>query len=153
MDTESEPFKGESRTPESPHMVAPPTCHVEESEGSGTFGARSTTTHMAVRVLHVISPGLSTGMVEVAAMSDSAFRKRFRSSYDSSPSPTLPVRKRCRGTSELILGTNSEEDEEVEESLDSNSQSEDVETRVLLQRIRILLQRTRVLLWGSRAPV
>nr|GEZ99029.1 hypothetical protein [Tanacetum cinerariifolium]GFA61667.1 hypothetical protein [Tanacetum cinerariifolium] len=96
MDTESEPFKGESRTPESPHMVAPPTCHVEESEGSGTFGARSTTTHMAVRVLHVISPGLSTGMVEVAAMSDSAFRKRFRSSYDSSPSPTLPVRKRCR---------------------------------------------------------
>nr|GFB49728.1 hypothetical protein [Tanacetum cinerariifolium] len=30
-------------------------------------------------------------------MPDSAFRKRFRSSYDSSPSPTLPFRKRYRG--------------------------------------------------------
>nr|GFC84186.1 hypothetical protein [Tanacetum cinerariifolium] len=29
-------------------------------------------------------------------MPDSAFRKRFRSSYDSSPSPTLRARKRYR---------------------------------------------------------
>nr|GFC59943.1 hypothetical protein [Tanacetum cinerariifolium] len=36
-DTESEPFKGEARTPESPHIVALPTCHVEGSEGSGMF--------------------------------------------------------------------------------------------------------------------
>nr|GFA78335.1 hypothetical protein [Tanacetum cinerariifolium] len=43
------------------------------------------------------------------------------------PSSTLLVRKRYRGTSELILGTDSEEDEEVEESLDSNSKSKDVE--------------------------
>nr|GEX20427.1 hypothetical protein [Tanacetum cinerariifolium] len=41
-DTVSEPFKGKVRTPESPHIVAPPTCHVEESEGFGTSGARST---------------------------------------------------------------------------------------------------------------
>nr|GFB63032.1 hypothetical protein [Tanacetum cinerariifolium] len=77
---------------------------------------------MAVRVPPVISHGLSAGMVEVAAMSDLVFRKRFRS-YDSSPSSTLPVRKRYRGTSELILGTDTEE---VEESSDSDSESEDV---------------------------
>nr|GEY80111.1 hypothetical protein [Tanacetum cinerariifolium] len=112
-DTESEPFEDlvETETPKSPHTVAsptslidstPPTCHVEESEHSNTS--------------------------EVAAMSDSAFRKRFRSSYDSSPSPTLPVRKRYRGTSELILDTDEEEeDEEAEESLDSDNESEDID--------------------------
>nr|GFB88668.1 hypothetical protein [Tanacetum cinerariifolium] len=119
------PLKGsDSVTPESPHIVAPPTCHVEESEGSGTSGARSTssdstaplspdhplthttpvlvpiirrTTRMAVRVPPVMSPGLSA------------------------------VRKRYIGTSELILGIDSEEDEEAEESSDSDSESEDVE--------------------------
>nr|GEX56570.1 hypothetical protein [Tanacetum cinerariifolium] len=35
-DNESEPFKGKARKPESPHIVAPPTCQVEEPEGSGT---------------------------------------------------------------------------------------------------------------------
>nr|GFC54010.1 hypothetical protein [Tanacetum cinerariifolium] len=62
-------------------------------------------------------------------MSDSAFRKRFRSLYDSSPSPTLLVRKRYRGTSELILGTDSKQDDEVEEGLDSDSENEDVEDK------------------------
>nr|GEX69076.1 hypothetical protein [Tanacetum cinerariifolium] len=90
-------------------------------EGSGTSGARSTssgstaplspdhpfthttpvlvpilrrTIRMAVYVPLVMSHGLYTGMAEVAAMSDSAFPKRFRSSYDSLPSLTLSVRKR-----------------------------------------------------------
>nr|GEZ12229.1 hypothetical protein [Tanacetum cinerariifolium] len=40
-----------------------------------------------------MSPGISTGIAEVAAMSDLMFHKRFMSSYDSSPSPTLPVQK------------------------------------------------------------
>nr|GFA77248.1 hypothetical protein [Tanacetum cinerariifolium] len=150
-ETVSEPFEGKARTPESPYIVAPPTCHVEESEGCGTFGARSTSsnsiaplspdhplTHttlalvhihrraacMAMRVPPVMSPGLSADMAEVAAMSDFTFHKRFRSSYDSLPSSTLPVWKRYIGTSELVLGTNSMEDEEVEESLDSDSKSE-----------------------------
>nr|GEW39467.1 hypothetical protein [Tanacetum cinerariifolium] len=153
-DTESERFEGEDRTPESPHIVAPPTCHVEESEGFGTSGARSTSSestepllpdhplthttpvlvlilcrsaHMAVCVPPVMSPGLSTDIAEVAAMSDSAFPKRFRSSCDSSPSLTLPVQKRYIGTSMFILGTNYEEDDEVEESLDFDSESEDIE--------------------------
>nr|GFB98219.1 hypothetical protein [Tanacetum cinerariifolium] len=101
-DTESETFEGEARTSKSPHIVSPPTCHVEESEGSGTSGARSTsldstssrlpdhplthttpvlvpilcrTARMVVRDPLVMSPGLSAGMAEVAAMSDLAFRK------------------------------------------------------------------------------
>nr|GEW57262.1 RNA-directed DNA polymerase, eukaryota [Tanacetum cinerariifolium] len=151
-DTESEPFEDpEFETPELPDIVAPPTCHVEESKGSGTFGARSTssdstaplslnhplthttpvfipilprTAYMAVRVLPVMSPGLSVGIAEVTAMPDSTFRKRFMSSYDSSPSPTLPVQKRYRVTSELILGTDSME---TDESSDYDSESEDAE--------------------------
>ncbi|GJR12015.1 hypothetical protein Tco_0794667 [Tanacetum coccineum] len=60
-------------------------------------------------------------------MSESAFRKRFRSSYESSPSvspPDLPSRKRYRGTSELV------EDEEIEETLDFDSVGEDAEDEV-----------------------
>nr|GFB17257.1 hypothetical protein [Tanacetum cinerariifolium] len=136
-DTESEPFEDpESETHESSQIVAPPTCYVEESKGSGTFGARAMssdsttplspdhplthttpvlfpilrrTTRISVRVPPVMSNSLSDSITKVAAMPDSAFRKRFRTSYDSSPSPTVPVWKRYRGTSELILGADSEE--------------------------------------------
>nr|GEW17575.1 hypothetical protein [Tanacetum cinerariifolium] len=152
--TESEPFEGKVMTPESPHIVAPPTCHIEESKESGTSSARSTssdstapllpdhllthttpalvpilrrTTRMFMRVPPTMSPGLSTGIAEMVTMFDSAFRKRFRSPYDSSPSLTLLVQKRYRGKSELILGADSKEDREVEESSDSNSKSEGVE--------------------------
>nr|GFC26259.1 hypothetical protein [Tanacetum cinerariifolium] len=152
MDTESEPFEDqESETHESSHVVAPPTCHVKESEGSGTSGARSMssysttplspdhplthttpilvpilrrTVRMAVHVPPVMSHGLSAGIAEVVAIPDSSFRKRFRSSYDSSPSPTLLVRKRYKGTSELILGADSEE---IDESSDFDSESENAE--------------------------
>nr|GEZ80110.1 hypothetical protein [Tanacetum cinerariifolium]GEZ80126.1 hypothetical protein [Tanacetum cinerariifolium] len=165
MDTESEPFEDIIKT-ESPHIVAPPTCHVGELEGSGTSGARSMssdstaplspdhplthttpalvlslyrTARIAVHVLPAMSPSLSISIAEVAAMPDLAFRKRFRSSYNSSPSPTFPVQKRYRGTSELILDTDSEgeelgnedddeeEDGEVKESSDSDSESEDAD--------------------------
>nr|GFB93121.1 hypothetical protein [Tanacetum cinerariifolium] len=150
--TESEPFKDpESETHESSQIVAPPTCHVEESKGSGTSGARSMssdstaplsadhplthttpvlvpilrrTARISMRVPPVMSPRLSACITKVAAMPDLAFRKRFRSSYDSSPSPTLPVQKRYRGTSELILGVDSEE---IDGSSDSDSESGDIE--------------------------
>ncbi|GKF01741.1 hypothetical protein Tco_0028664, partial [Tanacetum coccineum] len=134
----------------------PPTRHAEESEDSDMSGARSTasdftaplspyhllthtsptlvpflcrTTRMAVRVPLAMSPGLFASIAEVAAMSDSAFRKRFRSSYEISPSstsPNLPSRKRSRGTSKLVED-DEEEDEEVEESSKSDSKSEDTE--------------------------
>ncbi|GJT95006.1 hypothetical protein Tco_1090524 [Tanacetum coccineum] len=85
---------------------------------------------MDVRVPHAMSLGLSAGMAKVAAMYESAFCKRFRSFYESSPSvspPNLPLRKRYRGTSELVEDSNDEEDEEIEESMDSDSMSEDAE--------------------------
>ncbi|GKB99904.1 hypothetical protein Tco_0986041 [Tanacetum coccineum] len=108
----------------------PPTGHAEESEDFDTSGVRSTlsdstaplssnhplthtsptlvpllrrTARMAVHVSPAMSPGLSANIAEVAAMSDSAFRKRFRSS---------PLTR---------------EDEEVDESSDSDSESEDAE--------------------------
>ncbi|GKA47552.1 hypothetical protein Tco_0740435, partial [Tanacetum coccineum] len=85
------------------------------------------TARMAVRVPHAMSSGLFSGMAEVAAMSESMFRKRFRSSYESSPSvspPDLPSRKHYCGTSELVEDS---DDEEIEESMDSDSVSEDAE--------------------------
>ncbi|GKE94601.1 hypothetical protein Tco_1579456 [Tanacetum coccineum] len=75
-------------------------------------------------------------MAELATMSEFAFRKRFRSSYQSSPSvspPDLPSRKRYRGMSELVEDSeedDDEEDAEIEESIDSNSVSEDAEDEV-----------------------
>nr|GEW47025.1 hypothetical protein [Tanacetum cinerariifolium] len=151
-DTESEPFEGQVETPKSPYIVVPPTCHVKDSEGSGTSGVRPTssdftapllpdhplthttpalvlilhrTAHMAMHVSPAMSLGLSAGIAEVSAMSDLLFHNTFRSSYNNSPSPTLPVRKRYRGMSELILDTDSEEDKEVEVSLDFDSVRED----------------------------
>ncbi|GKE73443.1 hypothetical protein Tco_1535484, partial [Tanacetum coccineum] len=64
-------------------------------------------------------------------MSESALRKRFWSSYESSPTvspPDLPSRKCYRGTSELVEDSeddDDEEDEKIEESMDSDSESED----------------------------
>ncbi|GJZ47448.1 hypothetical protein Tco_0601280, partial [Tanacetum coccineum] len=123
-DTKSEPFEDlGTESPESPHIVVSHVGHVEESESSKTSGVGSTssdsttplspdhplthdtpdsvpplrrTARMAVRVQPMMSPGCSARIAEVAAMSDVEFRKRFRSPYEisPSPSPTLPVRKR-----------------------------------------------------------
>ncbi|GKB28512.1 hypothetical protein Tco_0867913 [Tanacetum coccineum] len=83
-------------TPESPFTVAPPTSLPESTPPT---------------------------LVPILPMSESAFRKRFRSYYESSRSsspPDLPSRKRYRGKSELVE-EDDEEDEEIEESLDSDS--------------------------------
>ncbi|GJZ59719.1 hypothetical protein Tco_0615535 [Tanacetum coccineum] len=108
----------------------PPTCHAEESEDSDTFGARFTssdstvplspdhplthtlptlvpflrkTARMVVRVPPAMSPGLSTSIAEVAAMSDSAFLEDDKEEDKE------------------------EEDVEAEESLDFDSENEDAE--------------------------
>ncbi|GJS78406.1 hypothetical protein Tco_0728287 [Tanacetum coccineum] len=70
------------------------------------------TTCMTVRAQPAMSPGLSARVTKAMILSDLAFRKRYRSSYKTpSPSLTLPVRKRYRCTSELILDTETEDDE------------------------------------------
>nr|GEV37537.1 integrase, catalytic region, zinc finger, CCHC-type, peptidase aspartic, catalytic [Tanacetum cinerariifolium] len=83
---------------------------------------------MVVRVLPVMPPGLSASIAEVAAMSNSTFHKRFRSPYDSSPSPTLPVRKRYKGTSELILDTDSDEDKLKDKDTNEDGEDESLDT-------------------------
>ncbi|GKF77685.1 hypothetical protein Tco_0230155, partial [Tanacetum coccineum] len=133
-DTESEPFEDpiDTETPESPLAIAPP-IPLSESTPPVLVPILLRTARMAVRVPHAMSSGLSVDIAEVAAMSKSAFCKRFRSSYESSPSvspPDLHSRKRYRGTSELVEDSkedDDEEDEEIEESMDSDSVSEDVE--------------------------
>ncbi|GJT46107.1 hypothetical protein Tco_0954822 [Tanacetum coccineum] len=86
-----------------------------------------------------MSLGLSTRVAEATTLSDSAFRKRYRSSSETSPSPTaspvLPLGKRYRGTSKLILDTNNEGDdigdedgeEEEDKSLDLDDEREGTE--------------------------
>ncbi|GKG46578.1 hypothetical protein Tco_0501424, partial [Tanacetum coccineum] len=59
-------------------------------------------------------------------LSPPSFRKRYKSPYktssSSSSSLTLPLRKRYRGTSELIDDTNTECDESEDEGTDSKSE-------------------------------
>ncbi|GKC19059.1 hypothetical protein Tco_1021209, partial [Tanacetum coccineum] len=128
-DTESVPFEDpiDTDAPESPLAIAPPIL-LSVSTPPILVPILWRTARMVVRVPHAMSSGLSASMAEVAAMSESALRKRFWSSYKSLPSvlpPDLPLRKRYRGTSELV--EDSEEDEEIEESMESDSVSEDAE--------------------------
>ncbi|GKF22427.1 hypothetical protein Tco_0074749, partial [Tanacetum coccineum] len=79
----------------------------------------------------VMSHGHSARVTEVMALSDSAFHKRYRSSYETpspSPSPTLSVRKRYIGMSELILGIDSVEDEIGGEDIDEDEGDESLDT-------------------------
>ncbi|GJS14113.1 hypothetical protein Tco_0408585 [Tanacetum coccineum] len=127
-DTVSKPFEDpiNTETPESPLAIAPP-VPLSESTPPVLVPILHRTARMAVRVPHAMSSSPSASLAEVAAMSESALRKRFQSSYESSPSvspPDLPLRKRYRGTSELVEDSE-EDDEEIEESADSYSVSED----------------------------
>ncbi|GKC15763.1 hypothetical protein Tco_1012545 [Tanacetum coccineum] len=82
-----------------------------------------------VRTQPTLSSGMSARIVEAAALSPSSFCKRYRSSYEtSSSSLILLVRKICKGTSELILDTDSERDELGEEDtkVDEEDKSSDV---------------------------
>ncbi|GJU70382.1 hypothetical protein Tco_1256641 [Tanacetum coccineum] len=152
-DTKSEPFEDptDTETPESPLAIAPPILP-SKSTPPVLVPILRRTACMAVRVPHAMSSGLSASMAEVAAMSESALCKRFRSSCESSPSvspPDLPFRKRYRGTSKLVEDSeedDDEEDEEIEESMDSDSMSEDAKDKGPTAEDRILLRRTRVLL-------
>ncbi|GJX19099.1 hypothetical protein Tco_0221776 [Tanacetum coccineum] len=86
---------------------------------------------MVVRTQLTLSSGMSTRLAKAAALSSSSFRKRYRSSYDTlspSSSPTLPIRKRYRGTSELVEDTEDESldlDTKREGSEDEGHGSED----------------------------
>ena len=82
-----------------------------------------------------LSPGYSARLAEAAAMSPTSFNKRYRPTFDSpssSSSPTLPLRKRYRGTSEPVLDTEDEEEEssdegdEVEDTDEESAEDQDI---------------------------
>ncbi|GJV42742.1 hypothetical protein Tco_1421182 [Tanacetum coccineum] len=158
-DIESEPTKDpvETETPESPLTVAPPTSLLE-STPPNLVPILCRTAHMAACVPPAMSSGLSASMAEVEAMSESAFSKRFRSSYKSLPSlspPDLPSWKCYQGTSELIEDgeeDDDEEHEEIEESLDSDSVSEDAEDEGPTAEDEDLAARNKGLAVGDEDP-
>ncbi|GKE18352.1 hypothetical protein Tco_1425929 [Tanacetum coccineum] len=89
-----------------------PLTHVSPTPTPTCVSFHYKTARIAVRAQPAMSPGLSASMTKMMALLDSAFRTRYRSSYETpSPSPTLLVWKRNRGTSELVLDTDSEGDE------------------------------------------
>ncbi|GJZ18611.1 hypothetical protein Tco_0554734 [Tanacetum coccineum] len=73
---------------------------------------------------------MSACIAEAAALSTSSFRKRYRSSYETSSlsSLTLPRRKRYRGTSELILDIDNEGDELGEEDTKEDEEDDSLDT-------------------------
>ncbi|GJS99309.1 hypothetical protein Tco_0820479 [Tanacetum coccineum] len=78
------------------------------------------TTRMAVRTQPAMSTGISARVIEAMTLSPLSFCKRYRSSYDMpSPAscPTFPIRKRYRGTSNLV-------DDTRDESLDLDTERE-----------------------------
>ncbi|GKE09921.1 hypothetical protein Tco_1413472 [Tanacetum coccineum] len=97
------------------------------------------TARMAVHTQPTLSPGFSARLTEAMTLSPLSFHKRYRCSYETpsssaspAPSSTLPIWKRYRGTSKLILDTETEEDKskakgvgsESEESKDEGPDSE-----------------------------
>ncbi|GJU52363.1 hypothetical protein Tco_1226077 [Tanacetum coccineum] len=99
----------------------------EEFEAFEPSGTRTVSSHS----LDSTAP-LSARIVEATALSPSFFRKRYRSSYEtsSSSSPTLPTRKRYQVTFELILDTNSEGDELGKEENEEDESSDADDERV-----------------------
>ncbi|GKA96935.1 hypothetical protein Tco_0824829 [Tanacetum coccineum] len=98
----------DSTTPLSPDH---PLTHVSPTPTPTRASFYRRIVRMTVRVQPAMSPGYSARVTEAMALSDSAFRKRYRSSYETPSSSSylaLPVRKRYRDTSELILDTDSE---------------------------------------------
>ncbi|GKB77065.1 hypothetical protein Tco_0943960 [Tanacetum coccineum] len=114
----------DSTAPLSPdHLLT----HVSPTSTLTRVSFHRITARMAVRTQPTLSLGMSARIAEAAALAPSSFRKRYISSYESSSSssPTLPVWKRYRGTSELILDIDSEGDELGEEDTEEDKSDED----------------------------
>ncbi|GKA73491.1 hypothetical protein Tco_0779793 [Tanacetum coccineum] len=121
----------DSTTPLSPDY---PLTHVLPNPTPTRALFHRKTARMTVHVQLAMSPSHSARVTKAMAFLDLASRKRYRSSYEipssSSSSLALLVRKRYRGTSELILDTDSEgdelgeEDTKEDESLDADDERE-----------------------------
>ncbi|GJY53634.1 hypothetical protein Tco_0445298 [Tanacetum coccineum] len=122
-----------SASSDSTALLSPdhPLTHVSPTPTPTRASFYRRTTRMTVCAQPAMSLGHLARVTEMMALSDSSFYKRYRSSYETlltSPSLTLPVRKRYRGTSKLIEdteGESSELDSEREGSEDESSDSDD----------------------------
>ncbi|GJR74559.1 hypothetical protein Tco_0086924 [Tanacetum coccineum] len=133
-DTKSEPFEGEAEASESPHTVAsptslpdstPPAYYAEESEGSDTSSVRSTSSDSTAPLSPDHSLTHTTSTLVPILHRTTRMAVHVPPAMSSGLSANLPLRKRYRGMFELV--EDSEEDKEIEESMDSNSVSEDAE--------------------------
>nr|GEV15719.1 transposase, Ptta/En/Spm, transposase, Tnp1/En/Spm-like protein [Tanacetum cinerariifolium] len=97
----------ETKAPESPHTIAPPTSLLDSTPPT-LVPILCRTTRMVVRIPPSMSPGLSANMVEVVAMSDLAFQDDEEGEDDEE-------------------GDDEEKDEDMEESLNSDSVSRDAQ--------------------------
>ncbi|GKF24597.1 hypothetical protein Tco_0076919 [Tanacetum coccineum] len=104
-----------------------PLTHVSPTPTPTRASLHRRTARMTVCAQPAMSSDHSARVAEAMALSDSGFCKRYRSSYET-PSSTLPIRKRYRGTSELILDIDSEGDElgdeDTNEDIDEDGKDE-----------------------------
>ncbi|GKB29585.1 hypothetical protein Tco_0868986 [Tanacetum coccineum] len=98
----------DSTTPMSPDH---PLTYVSPTPTPTQVSFHRRTARMVVRTQPTLSPGMSARIAETTALSPSSFRKRYRSSYEtsSSSSLTLPGRKRYRGLKDAGFGLEEEE--------------------------------------------
>nr|GEU86943.1 hypothetical protein [Tanacetum cinerariifolium] len=130
-DTEIESYEGPIETKET-QALSPRTASLSPDYNPSTPHPDDDTTRMVMRTQPTLSPGYSARLTKAISMSPSSFHKRYipsRETASPTASPVLPLRKRYRGTSELILYTNSERDEIRDEDTDPNMDSEDSEGR------------------------
>ncbi|GJW46677.1 hypothetical protein Tco_0078323 [Tanacetum coccineum] len=134
-DTESNPEEAPSEAEESQPLGSRVPLTDKEFEASKPSGTRTDSFHSStssdsttpLSPDHPLTQVSPTPTPTRASFHHSTFRKRYRSSYKTpspSPSLTLPVQKRYRGTSELILDTDSEGDELGDEDTDKDGEDE-----------------------------
>ncbi|GKE72895.1 hypothetical protein Tco_1534936, partial [Tanacetum coccineum] len=92
-----------------------PLTHVSPTPTPARVSFHRKTAHMVVLTQPTLSLGMSARIAEATALSPSSFHKRYRSSYETSSSLTLPGQKRYR-----------EEDEEDESSNEDDKRENQV---------------------------
>ncbi|GJY92822.1 hypothetical protein Tco_0508604 [Tanacetum coccineum] len=135
-DTESDPEEAPSKAKESQPLGSRVPLMSVEFEASNPSGTRTVSSHSSVssnstaplspdHPLNHVLPTLTPTRVSFHCRT--THMASYRSSYETpspSSSPTLPVRKIYKGTSELILDTDSEEDELGEEDTEEDDSSD-----------------------------
>ncbi|GJU00957.1 hypothetical protein Tco_1111295 [Tanacetum coccineum] len=114
----------------------------EEFKASKSSGTRTVSSHSPVSLDSTapLSPDHPLTHVLLTPTPTEFRSTRYKPSYEtsSSSSPTLPMRKRYRGTSELILDTDNEGDELGEENTEEDQKDESSDAVDERERERVL---------------